>query len=74
MLLIDTRDSSGLSLLISEARKRFIPIVSIHDLGLNPVASDIGIDASVKPEYGKRVRPRCFPVSNIWFWNHLSQM
>jgi spore coat polysaccharide biosynthesis predicted glycosyltransferase SpsG len=53
LLLIDTRDSSGLSSLVAEARKRLIPVVSIHDLGLNPVFSDIGIDASVEPEFNK---------------------
>lgn len=48
-ILIDTRVSLGLDRLISAARKRSIPVISIHDLGLNPLASDIIVDGSIAP-------------------------
>ena len=48
-LLIDTRDDHGLLQLISEARARAVPVISIHDLGLNPLPSDLIIDGSVLP-------------------------
>lgn len=46
-LLIDTRRRAGLARLVAEARSRGIPVVSIHDLGLLPLASDIAIDGSI---------------------------
>jgi spore coat polysaccharide biosynthesis predicted glycosyltransferase SpsG len=49
VLLIDTRDKKGLARLISEARSRAIPVVSIHDLGLNELVGDIYIDGSIAP-------------------------
>ncbi len=48
-LLIDTREETGLKSLISEARNRSIPVLSIHDLGLNPLPSDVVIDGSIFP-------------------------
>ena len=48
-LLIDTREETGLKTLISEARSRTIPVLSIHDLGLNPLPSDVAIDGSIFP-------------------------
>jgi UDP-2,4-diacetamido-2,4,6-trideoxy-beta-L-altropyranose hydrolase len=48
-ILIDTRLTDGLGLLIANARNRGIPVISIHDLGLNPLSSDIVIDGSVAP-------------------------
>jgi UDP-2,4-diacetamido-2,4,6-trideoxy-beta-L-altropyranose hydrolase len=48
-LLIDTRQNAGLRRLVAEARVRGIPVVSIHDLGLAPIASDIAIDGSILP-------------------------
>jgi spore coat polysaccharide biosynthesis predicted glycosyltransferase SpsG len=48
-LLIDTREEDGLTPLISEARNRSIPVLSIHDLGLNPLPSDVVIDGSIFP-------------------------
>ncbi len=48
-VLIDTREETGLLSLISEARTRSIPILSIHDLGLNPLPSDVAIDGSIFP-------------------------
>jgi UDP-2,4-diacetamido-2,4,6-trideoxy-beta-L-altropyranose hydrolase len=47
VVLIDTRLCDGLDLLIATARNRGIPIISIHDLGLNPLPSDIVIDGSL---------------------------
>jgi spore coat polysaccharide biosynthesis predicted glycosyltransferase SpsG len=46
-LLIDTRIETGLGLLISTAKDRGIPVISIHDLGLNPLPSDVVIDGSI---------------------------
>ncbi len=51
-VLIDTRQTEGTALLLLEARGRGIPVVSIHDLGLNPLASDIAIDGSIAPSRG----------------------
>ena len=48
-VLIDTRIEKGLNILISGARERCIPVISIHDLGLNPIVSDIVIDGSIAP-------------------------
>jgi UDP-2,4-diacetamido-2,4,6-trideoxy-beta-L-altropyranose hydrolase len=48
-ILIDTRLTDGLDLLIAKARSREIPVISIHDLGLNPLSSDIVIDGSIAP-------------------------
>ena len=48
-VLIDTRIPNGLEKLIDGARVRNIPVVSIHDLGLNPVDSNIQIDGSILP-------------------------
>jgi spore coat polysaccharide biosynthesis predicted glycosyltransferase SpsG len=48
-ILIDTRLPSGLDRLISTAKFRGIPVVSIHDLGLNLLDSDIVIDGSILP-------------------------
>ncbi len=48
-LLIDTREETGLRQLISEARDRSVPVLSIHDLGLNPLPSDVAIDGSIFP-------------------------
>jgi UDP-2,4-diacetamido-2,4,6-trideoxy-beta-L-altropyranose hydrolase len=51
-VLIDTRKVRGLTRLIAEARRRAVPVVSIHDLGLAPLASDIAIDGSIRPFAG----------------------
>jgi spore coat polysaccharide biosynthesis predicted glycosyltransferase SpsG len=48
-ILIDTRLPHGLNELISRARNRGIPVISIHDLGLNMLPSDIIIDGSIVP-------------------------
>jgi spore coat polysaccharide biosynthesis predicted glycosyltransferase SpsG len=48
-VLVDTRLEKGLDLLITTAREKSIPVISIHDLGLNPLPSDIAIDGSVAP-------------------------
>jgi UDP-2,4-diacetamido-2,4,6-trideoxy-beta-L-altropyranose hydrolase len=50
-VLIDTRIPDGLEKLNGGARARNIPVVSIHDLGLNPVASSIQIDGSILPAF-----------------------
>ena len=49
-ILIDTRQTEGLDGFINEARKRHLTVVSIHDLGLNPLPSDIVIDGSIAPD------------------------
>jgi UDP-2,4-diacetamido-2,4,6-trideoxy-beta-L-altropyranose hydrolase len=56
-VLIDTREESGLLQLISGARVREIPVISIHDLGLNPLPSDLWIDGSVLPVAPQRPDP-----------------
>ena len=48
-ILLDTRICRGPERLISAARKRGVPLVSIHDLGLNPMPSDVVIDGSILP-------------------------
>jgi spore coat polysaccharide biosynthesis predicted glycosyltransferase SpsG len=48
-LLIDTREEAGLGPLIREARDRTVPVISIHDLGLNPLPSDVAFDGSIFP-------------------------
>lgn len=48
-ILIDTRLADGLDFLIASARSRGIPVISLHDLGLNPLPSDIVIDGSIAP-------------------------
>ncbi len=48
-LLIDTRDDRDLLQLIFEAHARAVPVMSIHDLGLNPLPSDLIVDGSVLP-------------------------
>jgi len=48
-VLIDTRRVQGLRGLIAEAHRREVPVVSIHDLGLALVASDLAIDGSARP-------------------------
>jgi UDP-2,4-diacetamido-2,4,6-trideoxy-beta-L-altropyranose hydrolase len=46
-ILIDTRVTAGLDGFIAKAKSRGIPVISIHDLGLAPLASDIAVDGSV---------------------------
>jgi len=46
-ILIDTRFSDGLDAFIRTAREKSVPVLSLHDLGLNPVCSDIAIDGSI---------------------------
>jgi UDP-2,4-diacetamido-2,4,6-trideoxy-beta-L-altropyranose hydrolase len=48
-VLIDTRRTDGLDPFISTARALSIPVISIHDFGLCPVASDVAIDGSAIP-------------------------
>ena len=48
-ILIDTRETQGTLQLLAEAHARGIPIISIHDLGLNPLPSEIVIDGSILP-------------------------
>lgn len=48
-ILIDTRETEGAAQLSEEAREQGIPVISIHDLGLNPLPSDIIIDGSILP-------------------------
>jgi UDP-2,4-diacetamido-2,4,6-trideoxy-beta-L-altropyranose hydrolase len=50
-ILIDTRLTEGLDGLIRCAKTRGIPVISIHDLGLNPLPSDVIIDGSIAPPH-----------------------
>jgi spore coat polysaccharide biosynthesis predicted glycosyltransferase SpsG len=52
IVLVDTREPHGLDNLVGEARDLRMPVASIHDLGLNPIDSDIVIDGSVRPVRG----------------------
>jgi spore coat polysaccharide biosynthesis predicted glycosyltransferase SpsG len=67
-ILVDTRNVAGLDTLIDEARKRDIPVISIHDLGLSPVYSDISIDGSIFPDFTN------FPNSNAAFYSGTEYM
>ena len=48
-LIIDTRETRGLIQMLAESRRRGIPVISIHDLGLNPLPSDLVVDGSALP-------------------------
>jgi UDP-2,4-diacetamido-2,4,6-trideoxy-beta-L-altropyranose hydrolase len=50
-ILIDTRRMHGLESLLATAKIRGIPVISIHDLGLNPLPTDIVIDGSIAPAF-----------------------
>jgi UDP-2,4-diacetamido-2,4,6-trideoxy-beta-L-altropyranose hydrolase len=50
-VLIDTRRVQSLEYLLKIARNRGIPVISIHDLGLSPLPSDILIDGSIAPAF-----------------------
>jgi spore coat polysaccharide biosynthesis predicted glycosyltransferase SpsG len=51
VILIDTRLTEGLDRWISAAQNRKIPVISIHDLGLDPLSSNIVIDGSIAPAF-----------------------
>ncbi len=53
-VVIDVRalDCSGL---LTEARRRKVPVASIHDLGLDPLDSDVFIDGSILPKTNGQV-------------------
>jgi spore coat polysaccharide biosynthesis predicted glycosyltransferase SpsG len=59
-LLIDTREKTGLSELVSEANQRAIPTISIHDLGLAMLPSDVLIDGSIAPNCCDARASRCY--------------
>ena len=46
-ILIDTRVSDGVDAFIRTARKNNVPVLSLHDMGLNPLYSDIAVDGSI---------------------------
>ena len=46
-ILIDTRRSGGLGAFIRAARARNVSVISLHDMGLNPLSSDIAVDGSI---------------------------
>jgi UDP-2,4-diacetamido-2,4,6-trideoxy-beta-L-altropyranose hydrolase len=56
-ILIDTRLTNGLNGLIARAHSQEIPVISIHDLGLNPLPSDIIIDGSIAPTFFDHPHP-----------------
>jgi spore coat polysaccharide biosynthesis predicted glycosyltransferase SpsG len=49
-VLVDTRQVCGTREFVEQARRREIPVVSIHDLGLSPIPSDVVIDGSIAPD------------------------
>jgi len=49
-ILIDTRLPGGLDVFIQTAREKNIPVISLHDMGLNPLFSDIAVDGSIAAE------------------------
>jgi spore coat polysaccharide biosynthesis predicted glycosyltransferase SpsG len=51
-VLVDTRVTEGIDHQIMIFRSRGIPVLSIHDLGLNLLPSDIVIDGSIVPAAG----------------------
>jgi spore coat polysaccharide biosynthesis predicted glycosyltransferase SpsG len=46
-VLLDTRVCGDLKEFIAEAREKGVPVLSIHDLGLNPLPSNIVVDGSI---------------------------
>lgn len=48
-ILLDTRIPEGLTELIATAQENEVSVLSIHDLGLNPLPSNIAIDGSISP-------------------------
>jgi spore coat polysaccharide biosynthesis predicted glycosyltransferase SpsG len=48
-ILLDTRIAEGLTDLITAAQEKDVSVISIHDLGLNPLPSNIVIDGSIAP-------------------------
>jgi UDP-2,4-diacetamido-2,4,6-trideoxy-beta-L-altropyranose hydrolase len=46
-IVLDTRVCGNLKEFIAEAREKGVPVLSIHDLGLNPLPSDIVVDGSI---------------------------
>ncbi|MBN2244046.1 MAG: hypothetical protein JW793_15280 [Acidobacteria bacterium] len=57
-ILLDTRETEGLFDFVGEAKKRHLTVFSIHDLGLNPLPSDIAIDGSIAPDISGFPNPR----------------
>jgi spore coat polysaccharide biosynthesis predicted glycosyltransferase SpsG len=55
-ILIDTRNPYRMDQLITDANSRKIPVASIHDLGLNPLPSDVVIDGSILPRFDKSIK------------------
>jgi spore coat polysaccharide biosynthesis predicted glycosyltransferase SpsG len=47
VVLIDTRISGDLDAFICAARKKRVAVISLHDMGLNPLCSDIAVDGSI---------------------------
>ena len=46
-IIIDTRLADGLNAFIQTAQEKNVPVLSLHDLGLNPLCSDIAVDGSI---------------------------
>ena len=77
-VLIDTRLSEGVNDLIRSAQNRGIPVISIHDLGLQLLPSDIIIDGSIAPkQLGSSFRPTFYHsgtdymiLDPIYSWLH----
>jgi UDP-2,4-diacetamido-2,4,6-trideoxy-beta-L-altropyranose hydrolase len=66
-ILIDTRQMDGLDHLIKEAQKRERPVISIHDLGLDPLPSDIIVDGSIAPDFSNFPNPKSVFYSGTSF-------
>ena len=50
-ILIDTRLSGGIDAFIRTVRENNIPVLSLHDMGLNSLCSDVAVDCSIAAEY-----------------------
>jgi len=46
-ILIDTSISDELDVFVQTAREKGVPVISLHDMGLNPLCSDIAVDGSI---------------------------
>jgi spore coat polysaccharide biosynthesis predicted glycosyltransferase SpsG len=56
-LVIDTRKTAGVDRLIKTAKEHKLPVISIHDLGLELFPSDIIIDGSIAPRPCRDISP-----------------
>lgn len=60
-VLVDIRGADDLHGLLAGAKERGIPVISIHDLGLELIPSDMVVDGSIAPLPGD-----CFPSTTVY--------